>query len=109
MMQSAQVSTEDQTPLKVEMLETPQIPVIPFAVSLPASSLQSTDEPESKASAVAMVGDNAIVGSIVLLNNSVTIWVGWGNVDLYGGSSAGSENDQARSSFGKGTTLKTFA
>jgi hypothetical protein len=85
----------------VEVLETPQIPVIPFAVSLPSSTLGDFDDPTPKASTVSIIGDNAIVGSIILLKNSVMVWVGWGNVDLYGSVTA--VDGQQQGSFGKGT------
>jgi len=87
---------------KVEVLESANIPVIPFAVSLPPSTLQDFDDPAPRASSFAMVGDNAIVGSIVLLNNSVMVWVGWGNIDLASSSDADAEV-QSQSRFGKGT------
>jgi hypothetical protein len=64
-------------------ISPPQIPVIPFAVALPTSTLQSWDDPSPpKGNAVSLMGDNGIVGSIVLLNNSVMVWVGWGTLQL---------------------------
>lgn len=100
---ASQPEAEGQTSSNVEVLETPRIPVIPFAVALPSSTLQDFDDPTPKASTVSMVGDNAIVGSIVLLKNSVMVWVGWGKVDLYG-SGTNSVDGQAQTSFGKGTS-----
>jgi hypothetical protein len=59
-----------------------RISVIPFAVSLPTSTLQGFDEPAPKGDPVALVGDNGVVGTILLLNNAVQVWVGWGKVRL---------------------------
>ena len=61
-----------------------RISVIPFAVSLPTSTLQGFDEPAPKGDPVALVGDNGVVGTILLLNNAVQVWVGWGKVRLGG-------------------------
>ena len=57
---------------------TSGISVIPFAVTLPTSTLQEFDEPVSKGNPVALVGDNGVVGTILLLNNAVQVWDGWG-------------------------------
>ena len=63
---------------RIEILDSSRIPVIPFAVSLPHLNSQEFDEPTRE---VSIVGDNVIVGSVVILNNSVMVWVGWGSVD----------------------------
>lgn len=101
MASSSQLETQSTG---IEVLETPNIPVIPFAVSLPSSTLQDFDDPVPKTSTISIVGDNAIVGSIVVLNNSVMVWVGWGNIDLYGSSKT--LDGQAPSSFGKGKKIR---
>jgi hypothetical protein len=66
---------------RIEILDSSRIPVIPFAVSLPHLNSQEFDEPTPKQREVSIVGDNVIVGSVVILNNSVMVWVGWGSVD----------------------------
>ncbi len=95
----------DNQSSKVEVLETPQIQVIPFAVSLPPSTLRDFEDPAPKASTISFIGDNAIVGSIVLLHNSVMVWVGWGNIDLY--NSTVVQDGRACTSFGTGTIPAT--
>jgi hypothetical protein len=62
---------------------------IPFAVALPTSTLQSYDEPNPpKGQAVALMGDNGIIGSIILMGKkSAMIWVGWGQLDISSTSS----------------------
>ena len=91
-----------QSSNNVEILASPRIAVIPFAVVLPPSTLQDFDNPTPKAlSTVSIVGDNSIVGSTVLLKNSVMVWVGWGKVDLV--ASQSTPVDGRPASFGKGT------
>jgi hypothetical protein len=63
----------------VIVMSEPQIPVIPFAVALSNSALQSPGAPTLKNS---LVGDNGIVGTIILMRNSVMVWVGWGKLDV---------------------------
>jgi hypothetical protein len=81
---------------------------IPFAVTMPSSSLQDVhkmgnipEEQEARSSSTtAMMGDNGIVGSIVLLGEkSAMIWVGWGRLQLFGGENASSDG----TGFGTGT------
>ena len=86
--------------------EAPRIPVIPFAISLPKSTLQNFDDPTPKGDVMALMGDNGIVGSIVLLQNSVMVWVGWGKLDV---SSRGDEELLLKKAIASesGTTNKT--
>jgi hypothetical protein len=59
----------------------PGIPVIPFAVALESSTLQGLDEPDvMKRKVSALVGNNGVVGTIIVLQNSIIVWVGWGKV-----------------------------
>jgi len=84
----------------VEVLPQPRIITIPFAVKIPASALQDGDEaPTLKRDAVALMGDNGIVGTIVFLRNAVNVWVGWGKLDLMSGEK---DAAQAVDCFGKG-------
>lgn len=78
----ATIATEKDDVVEIE---TPQIPAIPFAISLPASTLQRLDDDPLKTdndNTVSLIGDNGIVGSIVLLNNALIVWVGWGTLNL---------------------------
>jgi hypothetical protein len=83
------------------LVSEPQIPVIPFAITLPTSTLQSFDDPLPKGNSVSLMGNNGIVGSIVLLRNSAMVWVGWGTLGLTGSEAASTKHD----GFGKGTWL----
>jgi hypothetical protein len=93
-------------PPKVERLDKRGFPAIPFAISLPTSTLQGWDDPTPKGDSVALLGDRGIVGSVVIVGaKSAMIWVGWGQLELSpGGASnvvaASSENDTY--GFGKG-------
>jgi hypothetical protein len=80
------------------LVSEPQIPVIPFAITLPTSTLQSFDDPLPKGNSVSLMGNNGIVGSIVLLRNSAVVWVGWGTLGL-------TEAASTKHGFGKGTWL----
>jgi hypothetical protein len=99
-MASATSEPTEEVP-RIEILDTPKIRVIPLAVSLPPSTLQEFDEPTPKQSMESIMGDHAIVGSVVILNNSVMVWVGWGTIDYHGSSR--SSTVCTNSSFGKGT------
>lgn len=72
----------------VKRLESPKIPIIPFAVPLPKSGLLGPDE--------LLIGNDGIVGTITVLKNSVIVWVGWGK--LVDSSNDGSSEYE----FGKG-------
>jgi hypothetical protein len=87
----------------VRLRSQSQIPVIPFAVELPTTTLQSfDDEPTPRRKLLSLVGNDAIVGSIVLLGNSAMVWVAWGKLD--GISSPPTQSDE--SGFGKGMFLE---
>lgn len=96
------VNANDSTEIgpDVEILDEARIQAIPFAVTLPKSTIQDFDGPELKTSSISVVGDNAVVGSIVVLKKSVMVWVGWGNIDPYQTQDAGSL--KSTGSFGKG-------
>lgn len=84
------------------------IQTIPFAVSLPTSTLQDFDEPNPKEEAMALMGDTGIVGSIVLMGEKLAmIWVGWGQIQY--SSSKAAANTVASGSlgrdFGKGAPI----
>ena len=66
----------------VRLMSQNQLAVIPFAVALPTSTLQQLDEPSPKGNVLSLMGNNGIVGSIILLKNSAMVWVGWGKLDL---------------------------
>jgi hypothetical protein len=85
----------------VRLMSEAQIPAIPFAVALPTSTLQNFDEPTPKGAILPLMGNNGVVGSIILLRNSVMVWVGWGKLDL-SSSQTTQSND---SGFGKGMLL----
>ena len=76
--------SEGSSSSTVEVLSQPNIAVIPFAVALPTSLLQGLDEPTPKGSPLALMGENGIVGTVILLNKSVQVWVGWGKLILEG-------------------------
>ena len=65
----------------IQILESPKIPIIPFAVTLPNSSLQGPDDPTLQNNSSLSIGKNGIVGTITLLQNSIIVWVGWGKLD----------------------------
>lgn len=67
--------------IKIEVLDTPNISVVPFAVSLPQSKLQDLGASSPKQSMLSVLCENGIVGSVVLLKNSAIVWVGWGTID----------------------------
>lgn len=83
----------------IEVLEAPQIQVVPFAVS---SSKPTTAQDFDHTDAMSIIGDKAVVGTTVILNNAVMVWVGWGNIDLY--SSKNTQGELLPGSFGTGTT-----
>jgi hypothetical protein len=94
-------------PATVEGLDQPSFAVIPFAISLPTSTLQGLDEPTPKVDSVALLGDKGIVGSIVFMGTkSAMIWVGWGQLELSSGGAANTiptrKNENGSSGFGKG-------
>jgi hypothetical protein len=74
----------------VTVMNDPQIPVISFAVALPSSALQNVDDPASKNN---LVGNNGIVGTIIVLQNSVMVWVGWGELDMNPSDDASEEHE----------------
>jgi Proteasome assembly chaperone 4 len=78
---------------------------IPFAVKLPTSTLKGWDEPtpvHGDDAVVAMMGENGIVGSIIIMGKkSAMIWVGWGQLDLIA-SSSGATAAGGSSTFGSG-------
>jgi hypothetical protein len=78
---TATISSPPDSSSDVQVVPS-RISVIPFAVSLPISTLQGLDEPAPKGNPVALVGDNGVVGTILLLNNAVQVWVGWGKIRL---------------------------
>jgi hypothetical protein len=82
----------------VQEMKESQIPALSFAVALPTSTLQSIDDPTPKGDSISLMGDNGIVGSIILLRNSAMIWVGWGTLDLSGAT----KESSAANNFGKG-------
>ena len=105
--QDTNTATSDED-TKVVLMETPQIPIIPFGVKLPAATLMGFDEPSmpsSQTDSMSLMGDNGIVGSIILLNNSVMVWVGWGTLNVMSTTSEPAlapPNTSHASSFGKG-------
>ena len=76
-------TTSDDGNDDVQVLDQPPgIRCVPFAVALESSTLQGLDEPSSESRKVsALVGNNGVVGTILFLNNSIIVWVGWGKVD----------------------------
>ena len=84
---SSAASTTDND--DVQILDQPGIRCVPFAVELSSSTIQGFDEPESSTRKVsALVGNNGVVGTILFLNNSIIVWVGWGKVDTTSTSSS---------------------
>ena len=75
----------------VQILDQPGLRCVPFSVTMSSSALQGLDEPQSTARRVsALVGNNGVVGTILFLQNSIIVWVGWGKVDS---KTANSPND----------------
>jgi hypothetical protein len=84
-------------------LDQPRIQIQQFAVALPTSTLQGLEEPTPKGAAVnSLIGDNGVVGSIIYLQNSVTVWVGWGKIDMSSTSSETQSITSHSSSIGTG-------
>eukprot|EP00980_Cylindrotheca_fusiformis_P022294 scaffold9176_cov129-Cylindrotheca_fusiformis.AAC.18 len=81
----------------VKTLSEAEIPVLPFAVSLPKAALQSRDSSPLEKT---VVGDKGIVGTIVLLTNSVMVWVGWGTIHV---DAPDSESKELSATFGIGS------
>ena len=107
-MASTSVIENQQQESSVEILETPNIRVIPFAVSVPPTNLDSfTDQPQPKTNPILMMGEKSIVGSIVLLNKSVMVWVGWGSTALAG--SASLPYGRPQTNFGTGESNSCFS
>lgn len=73
----------------VTELSDAQVPVIPFAISVPKLASQTPGAPTLEDS---LVGNSGIVGTIVLLKNSAMIWVGWGKLDTNVSHGASSES-----------------
>jgi hypothetical protein len=72
-------------------------------VALPTLSLQSYEEPNHpKVDAVTLMGENGIVGSIVLMGDKAAmIWVGWGQLDL-SSTTTTTSSGTSTTRFGKG-------
>ena len=93
---SSAASTTDND--DVQILDQPGIRCVPFAVELSSSTIQGFDEPESSTRKVsALVGNNGVVGTILFLNNSIIVWVGWGKVDTTSTSSSSTTSTAAAS------------
>jgi hypothetical protein len=60
------------------LVSEPQIPVIPFAITLPTSTLQSFDDPLPKGNSVSLMGNNAtqFCHGMGGLGNAWVDWVG---------------------------------
>lgn len=97
---------DQPAPVKVELIDQPAFAVIPFAISLPTSTLQGLDDPPPKGDPVGLMGDKGIVGSIVIMGKkSAMIWVGWGQLELSSGGASNSvaaHHENGSSGFGKG-------
>ena len=66
------IGTSDDS---IRVLESPKIPIIPFALTLSDTGVTPLEK-----SASLLIGNNGIVGTITLLQNCVIVWVGWGQV-----------------------------
>eukprot|EP00934_Nitzschia_sp_Nitz4_P005868 Nitzschia sp. Nitz4//scaffold283_size24287//16133//16803//NITZ4_008407-RA/size24287-augustus-gene-0.30-mRNA-1//1//CDS//3329545660//5858//frame0 len=74
------MATASVQTVPVEKLDEPRIKTVPFWVNVPQVSLQSLDDPNRPAANQGTpLDDKVVVGSVVLLNNSFMVWVGWGN------------------------------
>ena len=97
-------SPENETDGNGSLTNAPPISLVPFAVALPSEAIQGLDEPQPKGESVMLVGDNGIVGSIVFLKKSITVWVGWGSLNLTSRGSVGGHGvDQTGDFIGSGT------
>ena len=75
-------SDNNRNATDVQILDQPGVRCVPFAVTMSSSTLQGFDEPQPTARKVsALVGNNGVVGTILFLQNSIIVWVGWGKVD----------------------------
>mmetsp|Transcript_1211 Transcript_1211/g.1538 ORF Transcript_1211/g.1538 Transcript_1211/m.1538 type:complete len:97 (-) Transcript_1211:527-817(-) len=57
--------------------------IIPFALSIPPSTLQGWDEPvieEDKEQQLTQTSEVGVVGTLTMMEKSAIIWLGWGKL-----------------------------